>query len=32
MLKMLLKRLRDEKTIEDTDAIFYRKHKQAEEG
>lgn len=32
MLKMLLKRLRDEKAIEDTDAMFYRKFKEAEEG
>jgi hypothetical protein len=32
MLKMLLKRLRDEKVIEDTDALFYRQHKATEEG
>ena len=30
MLKMLLKRLRDEKAIEDTDALFYKNVKGAE--
>lgn len=32
MLKMLLKRLRDEKAIEDSDALFYKNVKGAEEG